>query len=156
MYHTRIASPLWRPYYDRYPLTITDRVRYYRSADLIQKYALSVILISFCVYHTTVPGYHNHLCNPVTFAIITTAKSWRNDAFPHFHMLIAAEVLKALKDRVMTSSSGPYPTEIYTLPKSHAHWYKWLWTWLACFAFFQNFRPYTRHNIRLGIGWFPC
>ena len=32
----------------------------------MQKYALSVILIAFCVYHTNVPGYHNHLCNPVT------------------------------------------------------------------------------------------
>ena len=66
VYHTRTTSPLWRPYYDRYPLTITDRVRYYRLAYVIQKYASSVILISFCVYHTNVPGYHNHLCNPVT------------------------------------------------------------------------------------------
>ena len=29
-------------------------------------YALSVKLISLCVYHTNVPGYHNRLCNPVT------------------------------------------------------------------------------------------
>ena len=55
-----------RSYYDRYPLTITDRVRYYRLAYVIQKHALPVILISFCVYHTNVPGYQNHLSNPVT------------------------------------------------------------------------------------------
>ena len=55
VYHTITTSPLWSPYYDRYPLTITDRVRYYRLAYVIQKYALSVILISFCVYHTNVP-----------------------------------------------------------------------------------------------------
>ena len=66
MYHTRTTSPLWRPYYDRYPLTITDRVRYYRLAYVILKYALSVILIFFYVYHTDVPGYDNRLCNPVT------------------------------------------------------------------------------------------
>ena len=66
VYHTRTTSPLLRPYYDRYPLTITDRVRYYCLAYVIQKYALSVKLISFCVYHTNVLGYHNHLCNPVT------------------------------------------------------------------------------------------
>ena len=69
VYHTRTTLPLWRPYYDRYPLTITDRVRYYRLAYVIQKYALSVILISFCVFHTNVPGYHNHLCNLVTFSV---------------------------------------------------------------------------------------
>ena len=61
VYHTRTTSPLWRPHSDRYPLTITDRVRYYRLAC----YALSVMLISFCVYHTNVTGYHSHLCNPV-------------------------------------------------------------------------------------------
>ena len=33
---------------------------------MIQKYALSVTLISFCEYHTNVPGYHNRLCKPVT------------------------------------------------------------------------------------------
>uniref|UniRef100_M4BAT3 Uncharacterized protein n=1 Tax=Hyaloperonospora arabidopsidis (strain Emoy2) TaxID=559515 RepID=M4BAT3_HYAAE len=66
VYHNRTTSPLWRSYYDRYPLTVTDRVRYYRLAYVIQKYALSVTLIPFCVYHTSVPGYHNHLCNPVT------------------------------------------------------------------------------------------
>ena len=63
--HTRTTSPLWRPYYDRYPLIITDRVRYYRLAYAIQTYALSVILITFCVYHTNVPGYQHHLCTPV-------------------------------------------------------------------------------------------
>ena len=66
VYHTRTTSSLWRPYYDRYPLTVTDMVQYYRLAYVIQKYALSVILISFCVYYTNVPGYHNHLCNIVT------------------------------------------------------------------------------------------
>ena len=66
VYHTRTTSPLWRPCYDRYPLTITDRIRYYRLAYVIQKYTLSVTLISFCVYQTNAPGYHNHLCNPVT------------------------------------------------------------------------------------------
>ena len=66
VYHTRTTSPLWRPYYDRYPLTIPDRLRYYRLAYVIQNYVLSVILISFFVYHTNVPGYHNHLYNPVT------------------------------------------------------------------------------------------
>ena len=66
VYHTRTTSPLWRPYYDRYPRTITDRVRYSRLAYVIQKYALSVTLISFCEYHTNVPGYHNRLCKPVT------------------------------------------------------------------------------------------
>ena len=68
VYHTRTKTPLWRPYYDRYPLTITDRARYYRLAYVIQRYALSVILISFCVYLTSVPGYHNHLCNSVTLS----------------------------------------------------------------------------------------
>ena len=66
VYHTRTTSPLWRPHYDRYPLTITDRVQFYCFSYVIQKYALSVILISLCVYHTNVPGYPNHLCNPVT------------------------------------------------------------------------------------------
>ena len=66
VYHTRTTSPLWRPYYNQYPRTVTDRVQFYRLAYVIQKYALSVILISFCVYHTNVPGYHNHLCNPFT------------------------------------------------------------------------------------------
>ena len=66
VYHTRTTSPLWRPYYDRYPLTITDRVRYYRLAYVVQKYALSVKLISLFVNHTNVPGYHNRLCDPVT------------------------------------------------------------------------------------------
>ena len=36
VYQTRTTLPLWRPYYDRYPLTITDRVRCYRSAYVIQ------------------------------------------------------------------------------------------------------------------------
>ena len=66
VYHTRTTSPLWRPYYDKYHLTITDRVRYYRLAYVIRKCAISVKLISFCVYHTNVPGYHHRLCNPVT------------------------------------------------------------------------------------------
>ena len=73
-----------RPYYDIYPLTITDRVQYYRLAYVIQKYALSVTLISFCVYHTNVPGYHNRLCNPVTGGVApdvivreSLAKCWR-------------------------------------------------------------------------------
>ena len=65
VYQTRTTLPLWRPYYDRYPLTITDRVRCYRSAYVIQKYVVSVIPISFCVCHTNVPGYRNRLCNPV-------------------------------------------------------------------------------------------
>ena len=65
VYHTRTTSPLWRPYYDRYPPTITDMVRYYRLAYIIQKYVLLVILISFGVCHTNVPGYHYHLCNPL-------------------------------------------------------------------------------------------
>ena len=51
VYHTTTTSPLWRPCYDRYPLTITDRVRYYRLAYVRQKCALSVTLISFRVYH---------------------------------------------------------------------------------------------------------
>ena len=55
-----------KPYYDRYHLTVIDTVRYYRLAYRIQRYALSVKLISFCVYHTNVSGYHNRLCNPVT------------------------------------------------------------------------------------------
>ena len=38
VYHTRTTSPLWRPCYDRYPPTITDIVRYYRLAYVIQKY----------------------------------------------------------------------------------------------------------------------
>ena len=65
VYRTRTTSPLWRPHYDVNYLTASDRVRYYRLAYVIQKYALSVRLISFCVYHTNVPSYHNHLCNPV-------------------------------------------------------------------------------------------
>ena len=28
-----------------------------------------MILIYFSVYHTNVPGYHNHLCNPVTLPV---------------------------------------------------------------------------------------
>uniref|UniRef100_M4BVG7 Uncharacterized protein n=1 Tax=Hyaloperonospora arabidopsidis (strain Emoy2) TaxID=559515 RepID=M4BVG7_HYAAE len=50
----------------RFIIAITDRVRYYRLAYVIHKYVLSAILISFCVYHTNVPSYYNHLCNPVT------------------------------------------------------------------------------------------
>ena len=64
VYHTRTTSPLWRPYYDRYYLAVIDKGRYYRSAYVIQTYALSVKLISLCVYHTNVPGYHNRFCNP--------------------------------------------------------------------------------------------
>ena len=66
VYHTRTTLHLRRPYYDRYHLTVTDRVRYYRIAYVIQYYALPVKLISLCVYHTSVPGYDNCLCNPVT------------------------------------------------------------------------------------------
>ena len=76
VYHTRTTSPLWRPYYDRYPLTITDRVRYYCLAYVIQKYSLSVTLISFCVYHTSLPGYHNRLCNLVTNALKLIIPEW--------------------------------------------------------------------------------
>uniref|UniRef100_M4C6D1 Uncharacterized protein n=1 Tax=Hyaloperonospora arabidopsidis (strain Emoy2) TaxID=559515 RepID=M4C6D1_HYAAE len=55
-------------------LSFLSWVRYYRSAYVMQKYALSVILISFCVYHTNVPGYHNHLCNPVTVGILSLVR----------------------------------------------------------------------------------
>ena len=76
VYHIRTTLPLWRPYYDRYPLPITDRVRYYRLAYVIQKCALSVILISFCVYHTSVYGYHNYLCNPVTYTLTNRTNNY--------------------------------------------------------------------------------
>ena len=84
VYHTRTTSPQWRPCYDRYPLTISDRVRYYRLAYVIQKYALSMILISFCVYHTNVPGYHNHLCTPVS---CEHSQFWRIDTRVNLSMV---------------------------------------------------------------------
>ena len=79
VYHTRTTSPLWRPYYDRYHLTITDRVQYYRLAYVIQKYALSGYWsLSLC----TTPMYLViiTMCNPVT-SWLNRSRSFGLDAY---------------------------------------------------------------------------
>ena len=68
VYHTRTTSPICRPYYDIYPLTITDRVWYYRLALCDTKGCLISDTDPFLCVHTNVPGYHNRLCNPVTLS----------------------------------------------------------------------------------------